>query len=122
MKRRFNRRAIFRLLLLVAILLVGFLTLTQNPPTTPKIENIDKIAHMVFFFVLAFFADRAFPARFNTTLLPFLFAYGGVIELLQGQLPYRSASLADFIADLCGIALYLLSRTGYRWFNRRASH
>jgi VanZ family protein len=55
--------------------------------------------------------------RGRVILLATLCAYGVLIEILQSQTAYRSAELADLLADLLGIVvgLGLLSVGLYRW-------
>lgn len=120
MRALFTNRYLFRCLLLLSILMVGLLALSKSSQPTLDIDNIDKYSHALAFFVLSWFSERAFPRHFIRVLLPFLICYGAAIELAQSQLVYRTASVADFIADLSGILLYLLSLSVIRRVRRHA--
>jgi VanZ family protein len=63
----------------------------------------DKAVHFAVFLGFAVFhqLDRR-PAAGRTLLISFAFAAG--IELAQAILPYRSASLLDFVAGAAGAA------------------
>jgi len=106
MKTLLANQPLFRLLLLLAVVIISYLTFSHQQLGT-GVNNADKLGHFMAFFGLSFLADRAFPSHFNKLSLPLLVLYGAAIELIQGQLPYRSASVADFIADITGIWLYL---------------
>jgi len=45
---------------------------------------------------------------------------GILIELVQSRLPYRSASVADVIADFAGIALFYFCNWAYGKYFRAA--
>ena len=82
--------------------------------TSANIEVIshshDKLNHMLAFWVLTFFADMSFggPGRHIKSISSSLLLYGLLIELIQSQLPYRSFSLADIVADALAIFSYWL--------------
>ena len=109
-----------RLMLALALMLITWQSLTPQPVALPP-GDYDKLAHGLGFLLLALLTDAAWPQRGFGALkwLP-LFAYGGLIELLQQQIPNRSASLWDLAADAAGLALYplllmpLLRRLGWR--------
>ena len=69
--------------------------------------HIDKVAHFGIFFVLAAIMDKAFKLPFFVQVF-LLMAYGAAIEWMQHLIPYRSASVADFIADAIGAASYFV--------------
>lgn len=72
------------------------------------VQHIDKVFHFAAYLGLAALLERAFPSHFKFKGLLFLVIYGALIELLQGQTSYRSASIADFIANSSGALSYLL--------------
>lgn len=94
----------------------------------------DKVLHAVIFGLLVPFAYGAFgyftPDRSWTRRLTYAFTYsvvlGGLLELWQGFLRYRSQELLDWVADAFGalvcaglVALYVqLSRS---WGSGRSS-
>ncbi|WP_249319717.1 VanZ family protein, partial [Pseudoalteromonas sp. S186] len=67
--------------------------------------HIDKEAHFVSFFVIACILDKAFKIPKDAQDL-LLAGYGASIEIMQDSLPYRPASIGDFIADFSGEASY----------------
>ena len=66
----------------------------------------DKLSHVITYFVLAawFGILAANRARLVLTIA-LLFAYGAVLELLQGMTGYRFAEWGDLIANGAGILL-----------------
>jgi len=97
---------LFRLLLVAALLLTGWQTLTPDPLPLPGAQT-DKLAHLVTFLLLALLADLAWPARaIGWRALALLAAYGAGIELAQAWVPHRDTSVLDLAADVAGLALY----------------
>ena len=81
-----------------------------GPPGT------DKVVHVLLFAALA--ATGRWAGVRSVPLALGLVAYAGLSEVVQGATPLaRSASLADGVADVAGIALGLLARA---WVTRRA--
>ncbi|QLE87869.1 hypothetical protein FLM48_15930 [Shewanella sp. Scap07] len=68
---------------------------------------MDKVGHFGSFFGLAFLTHFAFKLKW-LTLVTVLAGYAALIELVQSRLPYRSASFADFVADMMGVAAFML--------------
>jgi VanZ family protein len=99
-------KQVWRILLLLFIVAVGYLALTPIPP--PSIDfGWDKLNHLVAFSTLAFSASLSWPASRRVRLLMYfmLFAYGGLIEVLQQFVPGRACEWADLFADSVGIVL-----------------
>lgn len=71
------------------------------------IPHLDKLAHFSVFFILTGLFKKAIKAPVWVYLLV-LSVYGAGVELVQGTLPHRQASLADFVADFLGIIGYLV--------------
>lgn len=80
-------------------------------PDVPGIN--DKLAHLIGFFVLSvllipasrvFFEARARRQR-TALVVGGSLLVGGLLELWQSFLPYRSAELLDLLADALGAAL-----------------
>ncbi len=86
------------------------LILSSMPGTLNySIHNFDKLAHILTFFslsILLLFAYKFGKPFFTTALVMALF--GLAIEVLQRYVPNRVFSMADFAADLLGIALALI--------------
>jgi VanZ family protein len=73
-------------------------------PTAPYLPSTgwDKSNHLLAFAVLTILGCRAYPSRIAVVLVGAMF-YGGLIEVLQSFIPYRSAEWADLIADAIGV-------------------
>jgi VanZ family protein len=110
-------------LLLLFIAAVGYLALTPTPP--PSIDlGWDKLNHLLAFSTLAFSASLSCPAsrRLRYVLFFMLFAYGGLIEVLQQFVPGRAGEWADLFADSVGIALGAVMAAGLvRTFSSRVT-
>lgn len=97
-----------RVLLVVAMAVILYEASISNP-YDPGIGGSDKMLHGLAFFALSALIDFSFPGSgFGFTKTGFLLAFGLVIEFEQSFLPWRSADLADFLADGAGMFLYAL--------------
>ena len=105
----------WRLLLLCLLAAVSWFAFV---PSTPHdaLPQLDKVRHLLAFASLALVASLGWPpAPRTTTLITLgLMAYGLFIELMQTQLPTRTGSVADWLADGIGIALGLLLHLALR--------
>ena len=92
-----------------ALLAIGLVLAVVPGPKTPAPEYSDKIAHALLFLQLALLYCLGFAAR---TVPPSIFAaltaYGLLIEVIQYFIPWRTFSLADLLADVTGVLLYML--------------
>lgn len=77
------------------------------------IPHLDKIVHFVIFFVLSALANMAYRLTTMHHLL-WLGSYGILIEVLQAQTGYRSGDVFDWIADMLGTGLLLLTSHYYQ--------
>lgn len=107
-------RSLIRMAFLGTLLAVSWLALTPTPPREADL-GWDKLNHFSAFGTLTVLACLGWPWPRRMALA--LLAYGGLIELLQTQVPGRSAEWADLLADGIGIAiglaiLGLLKRSG----------
>ena len=101
--------AIARVLLVLAVLFTMYEMIIPDPVPAPRMVNGDKLLHGLAFFVLTLLTDMSFPpVRLLVKKLLFLVAFGVLIECVQAYLPWRSADIADFLADCAGIACYLV--------------
>ena len=66
----------------------------------------DKLAHACTFFILTLLISRGFPDHYGLLMLAYVAAFGLAIEGVQYFLPWRSFSLADWLADIAGILVY----------------
>lgn len=71
-------------------------------------EKSDKISH----FFIAFFTSLLFYFSFKnkgwTGAFFFTVFYGGLVEVMQGLLPFRSFSIFDFLADIVGASGFVI--------------
>lgn len=94
-----------RVMLLIAVVSILWLALTPNPPRAGF--DLDKVNHIVAFFVLAGLMEYAFPnlGAWAVKLLP-LVAFGLAIEMLQFWIGYRYFEWMDLVADGVGLLLF----------------
>ncbi len=106
----------FRWAFFGAIVVASYLAFAPVPEDSVLRSISDKLQHLAAFFFLAFLLDFAYPHmpyRWRKALI--LLGYGLFIEVVQYFLPYRSASLLDWIADGLGLVLYAWSE---HWLRR----
>lgn len=100
-------RTALRAALVLTLGAVSWLALVPAPP--PQADTgWDKANHLLAFAVLALLASGGWGTGHRRLIAIGLLAYGGLIELLQTQLPPRSGEWADLLADAVGVALGLL--------------
>ena len=98
--RRWQRRLPFVAVSLV-LLLAGF-----DPQPVPELfRHQDKLHHLAGFAALLFTARIAFPRVPGVWLVTASLAAALAIEVGQGGLPERSASLGDMLANTLGVLL-----------------
>jgi len=75
-------------------------------PAAPELPSAgwDKGNHVLAFLVLTVLGGRAYPNHIAIILVGAVL-YGGLIEVLQSFIPYRSAEWADLAADAVGAFL-----------------
>jgi len=88
------------------VIAVAWLALAPRPPVGIS-TGWDKTNHLLAFAALLC-SGRLAWARRPALLALALLAYGGLIELLQLQIPGRDGEWADLLADACGMGLGLL--------------
>jgi VanZ family protein len=86
----------------LAMLLVGGLSFDPLPMT---FSQQDKLQHLIGFIVFSVTLRHALPQMELGHLLVVGLMLSGGIELCQGFLPQRTASLGDIAADLAGVWL-----------------
>jgi VanZ family protein len=96
----------FKLALAVAVVVISYLVFSK-PTYSQSFAHMDKVGHFGSFFSLACLTHLAFRPRWFT-MVGILACYAILIELVQSQLPYRSASAGDVAADLAGVAAFFL--------------
>lgn len=113
-----------RALLVLLCLVAGWFAFTPQPPPMPDFDGADKVNHLLAFGSMATAASLGWPAgpraRWGVGLG--LLAYGGLIELVQSQIPSRTAAWDDLLADAVGIAggLLLAALLRRRWPPKRS--
>jgi len=96
----------FRLLLALALIVISWMAV-QPAPQIEMVKVNDKVAHVLAFVALAFLADGGWPEkRFDWIPAIWLTTYGAFIEGLQSLIEFRTASLADLVADVIGILIF----------------
>ena len=86
----------------------------------------DKTLHFFVFMLLMLWFSGVFRLRVTPLVAVGLAGFGVLIELLQAQVPYRSAELADALFDFGGIATgWLFAIAGLsgwiRWVEAKVS-
>ncbi|WP_299786860.1 VanZ family protein [uncultured Shewanella sp.] len=113
-----SRRNLFKMALALALILISYLVFSR--PSYPQLlPHMDKVGHLGSFFCLSYLTHLAFRPRWQYLAIT-LAGYALFIELVQSTLPYRSASVGDFIADMAGVMLFYLSQWSYRRYFRAA--
>ncbi len=114
---RFPRLWLFGGLFVMGIVL--FLTLAPVGRGAALWFLTDKMAHFLAFAALMLWFCGVFRLPVTPLVALGLLAFGGLIEFLQGMLPYRSAEFRDLVADGAGIAAgWALAVIGLRHWTR----
>jgi VanZ family protein len=101
---------------LLALMLAVCLLAFDSTPRGPAVGQWDKVQHLLAFVPLSFAACWALApvvradsaCRLYTRGGLAMLAFGVFIEIVQAFIPARTASVADVMADVIGIALGLL--------------
>ena len=117
-------RAMCRVLLPVLLLVVSWLAFAPATPEALSIAQVDKLKHLAAFAVLALVAHLGWLHAHRAVwwTATGLLLFGVFIEVVQSQIPTRTASAADVLADAVGIALGLGLVRVLGLFSRPASH
>lgn len=104
-KTRFTHSPIpFRIAFILYGLLVAWASLKSGGGPQP-IEHFDKIMHFVFYGIFTVIAAGCTKNQTTWILLClFIAGYGVLMEFLQSFIPSRFMSIADMIANTCGVA------------------
>jgi VanZ family protein len=97
----------------MAFTMVAVLALALTPPNDKLgwFPHSDKFEHALAFAVLTVMGRFAWPRALAPVAVAMV-VYGVAIEVLQGSFTARTASVADVLADVAGIAIGL-------WVTRR---
>lgn len=117
---RFRGR--WRVLLALLCLVAGWFAFAPRAPSL-GFENADKLNHLLAFGSMASVGCLGWAAgrRSAAAIALGLLGYGGFIELVQSQIPGRTAAWDDLLADAVGIAggLLLAALLRRAWPGRR---
>ncbi|MBE0365048.1 hypothetical protein PULV_a3357 [Pseudoalteromonas ulvae UL12] len=105
-------RRVYQLVFFIAVLSFTALFAKEVKGGIMLFPHIDKVAHFGIFFILAGLLAHAIKAPIWVYILV-LASYGGIVEIMQHNLPHRQASVADFIADTLGALSYFAA--SYCW-------
>ena len=110
-----RKRRNWRLLLLCLLAVVSWFAFMPSTPHD-ELPHLDKLRHLLAFASLALVAALGWPPApgSNIRIAGGLMVYGLFIELMQTQLPTRTGSLADWLADGVGIGIGLLLHQALR--------
>lgn len=90
-----------------ALYLVVLFALAVLPMPGPPMSGGDKLGHAAAFALLAVFGCAALPRLHAVFVLGLGIGFGVLIEVTQHFIPYRSAEVADVVADAAGLLLGL---------------
>lgn len=106
-----KKKTYILLILSIAWALLIFVLCTMPSSGLPqiKIPHIDKVVHFSFFFVQSVLISLLFNFQTRKSYVQIIllstllaFAYGGLIEILQGKFFGRSGDVYDLVADILG--------------------
>jgi VanZ family protein len=97
----------WRAFLTALLVACTWLAFDPSPPTSAD-TGWDKLNHALAFGALAFAAQASFPRAALHRIALALLGYGAFIELVQAQIPERSAEFLDLLGDAAGIVAGLL--------------
>ncbi|MFO7840738.1 MAG: VanZ family protein [Fidelibacterota bacterium] len=124
-----SRRSFFYFVFtgLYAIILLTFLLLPADSLPSHKILSVDKLWHMLSYFLLALglmfaFREGGWRHWYNRRWsLIISLGHAGFSEVFQEFVPGRSASFGDWIANCIGIGLALLGLKLFPEFFEKSS-
>ncbi|MAD02741.1 MAG: hypothetical protein CMK65_03820 [Pseudoalteromonas sp.] len=105
-------RRVYQVIFLASIIGFTILFAKEIKGVSNLFPHEDKVAHFGIYFILATAMDKAFKIPFVVQIL-LLTGYGTAIEFMQDTLPYRRASIADFIAGFLGAVSYFIIKLGF---------
>lgn len=79
-------------------------------PVPPQLLDVDKLVHVGMYASLMLCFSYGYPRRHWAACASGLTFYGVLLEFLQGQTAYRSASGMDALANLVGVSIMLWLR------------
>jgi VanZ family protein len=80
--------------------------LSLRPAGGPGIEHLDKLTHLLAYYIFAVLGYRMLNGgRYYLPLCLGIIAYGGLIEVAQSYMPTRLMSGYDLVANTVGVVL-----------------
>jgi VanZ family protein len=111
-----NRRNLVRALWIGAMLAVLVATLAPVPQVPDLPANTDKLVHLACYLMLGTLAALAqHSIRSSAAAACAMLIFGVAIEIVQGQLPWRSFEWADIAANIAGVLLGAGAVLTVRW-------
>jgi VanZ family protein len=109
MTRFLDSTRVWRVVLVALVVVVSVLAVMPVPPRELS-TGWDKLNHSAAFALLTFVARLGFPGgrRAGWAVALAMFAYGGLIEIVQWFVPGRESEWADLLGDTLGIAIGML--------------
>lgn len=102
------RQPLARFALGIALVLAFLIAMVPDQPG-PQFQQSDKLLHALAFLAFTLLAWLGWPRRMRWNGWPAgLLVYGAAIELAQWLLPWRDASLLDWLTDASGVGLGML--------------
>lgn len=91
----------------VFILYAGIVAFASlRPGIDGGIEHLDKVTHLLVYYIFAVLGYRALKARsYYLYVCLGIIAYGGLLEVVQSYIPGRIMSGYDFMANTLGVLL-----------------
>jgi VanZ family protein len=110
-----HHRPHWRVLLLLMLVVTCWFAFSPQPPGL-KFKDADKVQHLLAFGALTLVTGLAMAHGLRQTVWAsaWMLLFAIFIELVQSQLPTRTADVMDVLADSVGIALGLLLLWGLR--------
>jgi len=108
--------------LLIWFIVIGILCFTPGSEFKSvkiNIQHFDKIVHFAMFYIFGLLAQSISynPKSVKNVILIFAFIYAGLIEIIQSYfVPMRNGDVIDFIFDLFGLLMGLITLKFYPKF------
>jgi len=83
-----------------------------------QLPAIDTIGHLTSFFILTWVSHSIIKLSLALAV-PLLIFYGALTEVGQSFLGFRNGEFGDFLADVVGIFLFVLTKWLYHFFVRK---
>lgn len=102
-----TKRPLFRIITVLYLFLIFYISSLSQPVKLPPIPEFDKVIHFFEFGLLGYLVFNSIESynRKRTELYAILFSifYGGLDEIHQYFVPGRCCDWADFLADSLGV-------------------